>query len=151
MYPIYKEVSHIMNARPEQIDTILSEYRYGQGALLQKPYFIVFHRQENVDNLENPVHIQLSLAGIRHEYYEFLNEPMPFRLIVEYDAHSDSVVIIVVETTNISNKTRVTISTISTSSPNFAAFIEHLFIPKSLRHIYNQGLQSFSHAMKMPQ
>jgi hypothetical protein len=141
MQPMYSEVSHVMNARPEQINAILSEYRAGHHALEPLSYCIDFTLENSDNGAGNIVHVQMNFSGMEHEMYESVVTSVPLRLIMEYDAHSDVVVVIVVEPTASAYKTRVTISTISAASPNFAGFIENLFIPRNLRQLYDKELR----------
>jgi hypothetical protein len=141
MQPMYSEVSHVMNARPEQINAILSEYRAGHHALDPLSYCIDFMLENSDNGVGNIVHVQMNFSGIEHEMYERVVTPVPLRLIMEYDANMDVVVVIIVEPTASAYKTRVTISTINAASPNFAGFIENLFIPKNLRQLYDKELR----------
>ena len=136
MTAIYSQVSQILDAHPERIDEVLTEYRNGNRAIAPHSICVDLHVEDNPHDFGTMIHAKVNLTGFEHEFREIMFEQAPLRLIMEYDAEYETMLIIVIESITYSDKTRITISTAYVPQSSFTYFVEDLLIPGNLHHIY---------------
>lgn len=139
----HSEISQILDARPDQIDAILTEYRMGNRAIAPQPLCMDLQIVEHIPETGAVIHAKVSLTHFEHTFEEIVNEDVPLRLIMEYDAEWETMVMIMIEPIIHSEKTRITISTTYVPQANFTYFVEDLLIPGNLHHIYE--FRQFAH------
>jgi|GEM_PF-3335990 len=147
MTQLHSGLSQILDARPEQIDEVLTEYRNGNRTITPQALYMDLRIEDNPHDFGTMVHAKVNLTGIEYEFNEIVFEPVPLRLIMEYDAEYETMVMIMIEPIVYSDKTRITISTTYVSQSNFTYFVEDLLFPGNLHHIYEfqQFAQDISH------
>ncbi|MCI0395068.1 MAG: SRPBCC family protein [Chloroflexi bacterium] len=144
MSQIHVEASAVINARPEKIYGILSDYRVGHPAILPKPYFTELTVEEGGQGAGTVMRVRMKVMGVEVAYHLVVSEPEPGRVLVETDEAAGVVTTFTVEPLNGGQQSRVTIATDMRASPGLRGFMEKLMNPPVTRRIYRQELENLA-------
>jgi hypothetical protein len=148
MSQIHVEASDVIDARPEAVYAVLSDYRVGHPAILPKPYFEECTVLEGGTGAGTVIRVRMNVMGVKRQYRMTVSEPEPGRLLVETDPDAGVVTHFRVEPTGDGQQSRVTITTDSKPSPGFVGVMERLINPPISRRIYKQELAQLNDYMR---
>jgi len=137
---IHVEASAEINAAPERIYDIISDYHVGHQAILPKRYFNEMIVKEGGKGAGTVIAVKMNVMGVQRLFQLHITEPEPGRVLVETDPDSDVVTTFTIDPLGNGRKSRVTIHTASKSSPGLRGFTERLLNPPITRRIYNEEL-----------
>ena len=144
MSTMYVEVSEIIEARPEELYAVLSDYRVGHPAILPKPYFTRLEVEEGGQGTRTRIQVEMRVLGTERRYQFVISEPEPGRVLVETDTTAGVTTTFTVEPFDGGNTSRVTITTKTKAAPGFAGIMERLLNPPISRRIYKKELQNLA-------
>ena len=144
MSEIHAEGNAVIDARPEQIYAVLSDYHVGHPAILPKPPFTKLSIEEGGQGAGTVILVGMKVMGKEQVTRGVVTEPEPGRKLVETYSESGIVTSFTVEPVNDAKQSRVTIATNARTSPGFTGFIERLMIPSFLSRVYKAELQQLA-------
>jgi hypothetical protein len=145
MSKIHSEATEIIDARPEVIYGIISDYRVGHPAILPRPPFGELIVEEGGKGAGTVMRFDMKVWGRKTSYHQRVSEPEPGQLLVEAEIEdSDLVTTFRLEPLDGGARTRVTITTDVSASPGFTGFMEKLFQPSIIRGIYKKELRQLA-------
>jgi uncharacterized protein YndB with AHSA1/START domain len=143
---IHFEVSKVIDASPETIYAVLSDYHVGHPAILPK-YFSGLTIEQGGQGAGTVIHVEMNVMGLKQAYHMVVSEPQPGRKLVETDAAQGTTTSFTVDPLN-GNQSRVTIATDSPASPGLRGQIEKIMNPMVARRIYREELQLLADYVK---
>lgn len=144
MSQIHAEATELIDARPEDVYAVLSDYQVGHRAILPKPYFTDMRVEQGGQGKGTVARASMNVFGAKREFRVVVSEPEPGRVLVEADPDAGVVTTFIVEPVNGGKQSRVTISTDSETRPGFAGMMERLMNPPIMRRIYHQELRQLA-------
>ena len=136
MSQIHAEASAIIDARPEEIYAILSDYHEGHPAILPKAYFAELTVEKGGKGAGTIIRVGMNVMGVKRTYRMVVSEPEPGRVLVEADEEAGVVTTFTIDPSG--NQSRVTISTNAKASPGLMGWLERLVNPPITRHIFKK-------------
>ncbi|MBZ0294449.1 MAG: SRPBCC family protein [Anaerolineae bacterium] len=144
MSKIRVEVSMVIDAPPEAIYAVISDYRVGHPAILPKPYFSDLTIEQGGQGAGTVIRFYVSLFGQEFHYHQHVTEPEPGRVILETDIETGQFSRFTLDPLNDGKQTRVTIYSEAPASPGVKGFLEQLTQPPISRRLYRQELQQLA-------
>jgi hypothetical protein len=142
------EVSEVIDAPPQVVYDVISDYRVGHPTILPKPYFTGLAVEEGGQGAGTVVFAHLKVMGVERTYRLVVSEPEPGRVLVEADEDAGVVTRFTVEPLRDGKQSRVTISTVTKASPGIQGVMEKLINPPITRRIYQQELQQLDEYLR---
>lgn len=127
------EVSEMIDACPEEIYAVLSDYQEAHPAILPKPYFAEVTEEQGGKGAGTILRVRMKVMGVERTYHLLVSEPEPGRVLAETDADAGLVTTFTVEPLNEGEQSRVTITTDTKASPGIMGFMERLMNPPELQ------------------
>ena len=144
MSSMHVEVTEVIDARPEEVYAVFSDYEVAHHAILPKPYFVDMKVEQGGQGAGTVVRVWMNVFGAKREYHLTVSEPEPGRVLVESDPVAGMVTRFVVEPVGSGQQSRVTIASDSPASPGFAGLMERLMNPPITRRIYREELHQLA-------
>lgn len=144
MSDMHIEVSHIIDATPQQIYAVISDYKQGHPAILPKPYFEDLIVEQGGQGEGTVALAKMNVMGVRRTFRMVITEPEPGRVLREVDEQAGVDTRFVIEPLEGGKKSKITIITDSKVSAGFAGLMERLMNPPITRRIYKQELQQLA-------
>jgi hypothetical protein len=141
---IQVEASEVIDARPEDVYALLSDYKVGHPAILPKPYFTGLTVEKGGQGEGTIVITRLKVMGQEFVYRQAITEPEPGRLLVETDTETGQFSSFRFEPVNSGKQTHLTIYSEFRAKPGFAGWIEKLMQPMIVGRIYRQELRNIA-------
>jgi hypothetical protein len=136
--------SAIVDASPEKVYRIISDYHQGHPAILPSRYFAKLDVIGGGRGAGTEVTVHMKVFGVKALYHLEVSEPEPGRLLVEEDETAGVHTSFAVEPVNGGNQARVTISTQARTSPGLKGVVEKWMNPWVTRRIYQEELQQLA-------
>lgn len=144
MKMIHAESSMIIEARPQEIYAVISDYRVGHPAILPKPDFGDLIVEQGGQGAGTVMRFSMKVWGRQFNYYQKVSEPEPGRVLVESDLEKNLTTTFRFDPVNGGQQTRLTITTDSEASPGLPGLMESWFQPSIIRRIYKKELQNIA-------
>ncbi len=141
---IVVSASDVINARPEEIYAILSDYRVGHAAILPKPYFAEMIVEQGGQGAGTIFRLKMNVFGQESRFHQIVTEPEPGRLLVETDMNTRQFSSFTLEPLNGGAQTRVTIHSEFPASPGIKGMMEKLMQPPIVRYIFKKELRNLA-------
>lgn len=141
MSEIHAEGTAVINARPEEVYAVLSDYHVGHPAILPMPPFTKLTVEEGGQGAGTVVLVGMKIMGREQVIRGIVTEPEPGRKLVETYPESGIVTTFTVDPVNDGLQSRVIIATDARTSPGLQGFIERLMIPSFLSRVYKTELR----------
>ncbi len=148
MKTFHVEASRVIDARPEDIYAVISDYRVGHPAILPKPYFTDLIVEKGGQGAGTVLRVYLSVFGRHFTYHQAVTEPEPGRVIVETDIETGQFSTFTFEPLNGGKQTGLTISSEFPVKPGLVAFVDKLTQPPFIRRLYQQELRTIADYMR---
>jgi uncharacterized protein YndB with AHSA1/START domain len=136
---IHAQASHIIDARPEQVYAVISDYQVGHPAILPK-YFTGIRVVKGGQGAGTELYSDVKLYGQEFHYHQVVTEPEPGRVIVETDVETGQFSRFTFEPVNGGKQTKVTIFSEFPASPGLKGWVEKLMQPSLAARIYKEEL-----------
>jgi carbon monoxide dehydrogenase subunit G len=144
----YAEASEIIDAPPEKVYAVISDYHEGHPSILPSRYFTEMTVDEGGQGAGTFATIRMNVFGTKVLYHMSVTEPEPGRVLVEEDKSAGVTTTFTLDPFNGGGQTRVTISTKAKTSPGLRGMIEKLANPPILRKIYREELQQLAEVVQ---
>lgn len=141
---IHVEASHIVDARPEDVYAVVSDYRVGHPAILPRQYFTRLDVEKGGQGAGTILRGALKVFGQEYTFHQEVTEPEAGRVIAETDIETGQYTSFTFESLNSGKQTRVTIVSDFPPSRGFTGFMEKFMKPAIIRKIYNAELQQLA-------
>jgi hypothetical protein len=140
MSRLHVEESAVINASPQAVYGVFSDYRVGHNAILPKPYFREMTVVEGGKGAGTVIDLHMEVFGTKAFYHQIVSEPEPGRVLVETDHEQDVVTTFTVDPVEGGSKALVTIATDMPAKRGLAGLVEKLINPPVMRWIYRKEL-----------
>lgn len=141
MNAIKAEVSEVLDAAPEAVYAILSDYQKAHPAILPKPYFEELVVEQGGQGAGTVFRLRMKVMGAEKNYHQVVSEPVPGTVLVETDAQQGVATTFTLSLVEQGKKTLLTISTMAPSSKGVMGWMERQLTPLVLRRIYREELR----------
>lgn len=142
------QASEVIDGRPEQIYTIISDYHEGHPAILPSRYFTDMVVTAGGQGEGTVTKVEMNVFGTKILYNLRVTKSEPGRLLVEEDEEAGVVTTFTLDPINGGEQTRVTITTKARTAPGFRGFVERILNPAITRRIYREELQQLAAVVK---
>lgn len=134
------EASHLIEAAPQDVYAVFSDYHTAHPAILPKAYFPKIEVLEGGQGAGTRVKVTTKALGSERIYDLDVTEPEPGRRLVETDRLTGLVTTFLVEPGTSAQQSRVTIASEWEPQPGLAGLIEKWLFPFFMRRIYAEEL-----------
>lgn len=134
------EASGIVEAQPERVYALLSEYHTGHPSILPKPYFALLTVEEGGQGAGTVFALVMKVMGSEQHSRMTVSEPEPGRVLVEEDPDVGIRTSFTLEPAG-DGRTSVTIATRMNVADGFRGRIEATLARLILRRIYKKQLK----------
>jgi hypothetical protein len=137
--------SRIINASPETIYAILSDYHEGHPSILPQPYFKSLEVEEGGVGANTVLRVAMEVYGNKREFRLRVSEPEPGRVLMEEDPDAGTVTRFTLDPMA-DGRTRVTIASDFRAAGGLRGWLERLMNPAITRRIYEAELELLDQA-----
>jgi hypothetical protein len=138
------EASDVIDARPDEIYAVMSDYRVGHAAILPKPYFDEMTVEQGGQGAGTVIRLRMKAFGQEVIYRQVVSEPEPGRVLFEEDELAGVATTFTIEPLEGGEKSHVTIATTMRRSPGLKGVVEGLINPPFMRRLYQQELRNLA-------
>jgi hypothetical protein len=146
MSRISVENEQIVNAEPEKVYAILSDYKNERPRLLT-PNFLDYKVEQGGQGAGTVVSYRLHAANRERPYKIRVSAAQPNSLLVEQDENSSLVTKWSLSPFHAGQRTKVLVSTTWEGGTGVGGFFERTFAPLGVRNIYNAILAKLSNTL----
>lgn len=140
--------SQVIDARPEQVYGVVSDYRSGHPSILPRQYFTSLTVDKGGQGAGTAVTVHMNVYGTKAMYKMTVSEPEPGRVLMEEDPSAGVVTTFTFDPIDGGRQTRVTISTKARTSPGLKGVMEKLMTPMIARKIYRAELRQLADVVR---
>lgn len=138
------EESLLIDAPPELLYAILSDYRVGHPAVLPMRYFTGLVVEKGGQGAGTVVRGGLKIFGKEYTFHQLVSEPQPGRVLLETDIETGQWTTFTFEPRNGGTHTFLTITSEFPRTPGIAGWLEPWIKPMIIRPIYQEELQQLA-------
>ena len=140
MANIHSEATRAVEAAPERVYAVFSDYENAHPEILPKAYFRELVIEEGGQGAGTVVRVRMRALGVENNYRLTVTEPEPGRRMVEADADAGVETTFLVEPRE-GGRSQVTISINQEASPGLMGLVERLIVPPVTRRMLREELQ----------
>jgi Polyketide cyclase / dehydrase and lipid transport len=137
---IHIEASSVIDARPDAIYAVLSDYRVGHPAIVPKQYFTELVVEKGGQGAGTVVKGNVRLFGSDYPLHQLVSEPEPGRVLKETDIETGQYTTFTIEPLKGGSQSQVTIASEFPSPGGLAGFMTRLMLPLVTRRMYREEL-----------
>lgn len=132
--------SALIPAPPDQVYTIIADYRDGHPHILPKPHFVGLAVEQGGIGTGTVIRFQMRLLGRIQTFRATITEPEPGRVLVETDLQTGATTTFTVDARDGAQQSAVTITTTMTVREGLLGRLEAWLSTRLLRPIYVREL-----------
>jgi hypothetical protein len=140
--------SAVIDASPEVIYAVFSDYEVAHKAILPKPYFSEMVVLAGGQGAGTVIDVHMDVFGNKKTYHLAVTEPEPGRLLVETDYLTGERTHFIMEPLPNGRQTKVTIDSKFNVSPGFAGKIERFITPLVTGYFFKKELGNLAAYLK---
>jgi hypothetical protein len=144
MNPTRLEMSGEIDAAPEVVYGIISDYQNGHQQILPRPEFADMTVEAGGQGAGTIIRVTIRVMGTETVYRMNVTEPEPGRVIQEEDETAGVCTTFTIDPLDGGKRSRVTIATEWKRKPGFAGFMERLLTPAITRPLYKRELEQLN-------
>lgn len=144
MTRIYAENSAVIDAKPEEVYAILSDYRNKHPLILPRDHFRGLEVEEGGQGAGTVFRVRSRSLGVERALHMRVSEPEQGRVLVETDMLSNLVTTFTVTPVSEGRQARLSIATEMDASPGIMGLIERLLVPSALHTVYGKELRQLA-------
>lgn len=144
MNTITIEYSAVINARPDIIWRVLTDYRHAHRAILPKPYFNDMVVEQGGIGAGTVILTTMTIWGQHYSFHQLVSEPEPGRVLVETDMETGQYSMFTLDALDAGQPTRVTITSVFPREAGIQGWLQSMLQPAITRHIYKKELQNLA-------
>ncbi len=140
---IHFEAEATVDARPETVWEILSDYRDAHSLIIPPQFFSDYQVESGGRGARTVIRFTFRVAGTKRHMRQVVSEPEPGRILAETDIDGPAHSTFTLTSADGGRKTRVLITTDQATRPGLAGAIERLLAPlvaPSMKRIYLEEL-----------
>jgi hypothetical protein len=141
---LHIEVSHVIDARPEELYAVIADYRVGHPAVLPKPEFGDLIVEKGGHGAGTVITITMTAYGKTDTFHAVGTEPEPGHRLVETNPENGQNTAFIFEPLKGGKQTRVTFASDFPLTPGFTSLIERLLIPPFINKLYMRELKNLA-------
>jgi hypothetical protein len=141
MSEIIMAVSAVIDAPPNEVCSVLTDYPGGHHAILPPEYFTDLTVIEGGQGDGTVIDVSMIVMGVSSNYRFHVTKPEPGRVLMETDEAAGLVTTFTVDPLDEEGRSRVTIATRARVGRGLRGLMERLVNPVIMRRIYLQELQ----------
>ncbi|MSP14596.1 MAG: SRPBCC family protein [Chloroflexi bacterium] len=141
---IHVAASMVIDARPEVLYAVVTDYQVGHPAILPKQYFTGLTVEKGGRGAGTVVRGSVKVFGTEYPFHQQVSEPEPGRVVQETDIDTGQYTTFTFEPLNGGTQTRVTIASEFPPSPGLMGWMERLVKPGVTQNIYKQELRQLA-------
>jgi hypothetical protein len=130
----------LIPAPPQQVYSIIADYRDGHPRILPKPHFVSSTVEQGGVGAGTVIRFQMRLMGRIQTFRAAITEPEPGRVLVETDTQTGATTTFTVEPRDDGQHAEVTITTVTSVRKGLLGRLEARLTTRLLRPIYVQEL-----------
>lgn len=138
------EYSAEIDAPPEKVYAVISDYHVGHPAIVPKPEFHNFKVEQGGTGAGTIITFDVTVMGQTVHYRDIVTEPEPGRVLQEDDESLGVFTKFILDPLDGGSRTRVTISTDFRNKPGLQGFIERLLNPGIAKGLYKRELENLA-------
>ncbi len=138
------EVSREIDARPEDVYHVLSDYTTHHPKILPKPYFSYLVVEEGGQGAGTVIRVVMNVLGIQQTLRMHVTEPEPGRVLAEEDPTTGVHTTFTVTPLEGGTRSLVQIATEWKPKPGVTGLMERLLNPAIARRIYKKELEQLA-------
>jgi Polyketide cyclase / dehydrase and lipid transport len=140
MKTIHVEATRIIDARPEQLYAVISDYRVGLPAILPKPPFTDLTVEKGGQGAGTVIWVSMTFFGREHRYHLAISEPEPGHVLVETDIESGKYTRFTFEPLDDGKRTRLVIDSELPAKPGLLGYLGALSVRWFASRLYKKEL-----------
>ena len=148
---IYVEATKVINARPADIYSVLSDYKVGHPAILPKPYFLSLEVEKGGVGEGTITRLHMKVMGKDYHYRQMVTEPEPGRVLVETDMETGQASWFTFDPVAGGSQTRLTISAKFPGQGGIVGVMEKFVHQLFTRKLFNTELDNIAAYMQQKQ
>ncbi len=141
---IHVEASSVIDARPEDVYAIVSDYRVGHPAILPKQHFTELIVEKGGQGAGTVVRVSARVWGKEYPFHQQVTEPEPGKVLVETDVETGQWTRFTFEPLDEGKQTRVTITSEFPPSRGITGLLQRFMLPPVVRDMYRKELQNLT-------
>lgn len=142
------EETAVIDAPPDKVYAIISDYHEGHQAILPRRYFKAMTVLAGGKGSGTKIKVEMDVFGVEAVYDMLVSEPEPGRILQEEDAKAGVKTTFTVDSINQGTQSRVTISTRGKTNPGIKGWMEKMMNPPIMRRIYREELNQLATVSK---
>ncbi len=147
---LHVEETKVIDARPQDIHAVVSDYQVGHPAILPKQYFTALTVEKGGKGAGTEIRGNVRVYGGDHPFHHVVSEPEPGHVLMETDVETGQYTTFTFEPVNGGSQSLVTIASEFPLPGGFAGFMTRLMMPAVVRKMYKQELQQLADYMQRP-
>lgn len=140
--------SAVIDARPQQVHAVISDYHVGHVAILPKPEFQELIVEQGGQGEGTVTRIKMKVMGREFIYHHKISEPEPGRTLKETDLDTGLGTLFTFEPVGDGSQTRVTITTDFPARSGLAGAIERWLTTRVTQRLYKRELDNLAAYLK---
>ena len=148
MSGIQAEYSTVIDARPEEIYAVLSDYRVAHPAILPKPPFTELTVEKGGQGAGTVVMSRVKVFGREMSYHQVVSEPEPGRVLMEKDMDTGQYSSFTLDPLNGGKQTRVTIFCERPLEPGLMGIMQKLTQAQYMRGLFKRELDNLANYLR---
>jgi hypothetical protein len=142
---LHVEMSHVIDANPEQLYDIVRDYHVGHPAILPKEYFTKgLTVEQGGVGAGTVIRTSVTMWGNEYPFRSIVSEPEPGRMLVETDTETGQYTNFIFEPLNGGRQTRVTFASEFPLVKGLMGVIQRLSMPSIVRKMYIKELYNLA-------
>jgi hypothetical protein len=144
MKTLHVEATRIIDARPEPLYAVISDYRLGLPAILPKPYYTDLTVEKGGQGAGTVVWVSMKFFGKEHRYHLAVSEPEPGHVLVETDIETGKYTRFTFEPLDSGKRTRLTIDSELPTKPGLLGYLAALSVRSVAGRLYKKELHNLA-------
>lgn len=141
MTVIRSEATRTVEAAPERVYAVFSDYEKAHPAILPKPYFDDLVIEQGGQGAGTVLRLRMKALGVVNNYRLTVSEPEPGRRLVEADPDAGVRTTFLVDPRDGGRHSQVTITIDTRASAGLKGQVERLILPAFSRRVLKKELQ----------
>ena len=145
---IHAELTEIIDAKPEVLYGILSDYIHGHPKIIPREHFPSIAVEKGGKGAGTVVLVTTKALGVENKNRLLISEPEPGRVLVEKDDKNAFTTSFILTPRDAGKKTELCISTDWQPKPGLKGYLEGLATPPVARMIYKKEMRKIAEYIK---
>jgi len=141
---LHVEDTQVIDAGPQEVYAVVSDYQVGHPAIVPKQYFTALTVEKGGKGAGTELRGNVRVLGSDYPFHQLVSEPEPGRVLKEMDMETGQYTTFTFEPVNGGAQAQVTIASEFPLPEGFAGFMTRLMMPPVVHKMYKQELQQLA-------